>query len=186
MSPVSRTVKIATAGAVAATVAGFGATQALAASSPSPSSRSTTTPSASPSSGSGEGRGGPARHGGMGVDAAALATALGLQESAVQQALDSVRSTLRPSAPSEGTAPTEADRTARDKAMVTALAKALGVTEATVQSALDTIRSQHQADRRAELSDRLDDAVAAGTLTAADKNSVLKAFDAGVLGGKRG
>ena len=39
------------------------------------------------------------------------------------------------------------------------------------------------AEHRSDLSDRLDAAVKAGDLTAADKASVLKAFDAGVLDG---
>ena len=100
-------------------------------------------------------------------------------------ALEKVRAAQQPSTPpAQGTRPTDAERQAREKARVTALAKELGVTEAKVQAALDAIKADREASRRTELTTRLDAAVKAGTLSAADKASVLKAFDAGVLGGR--
>lgn len=181
MPPVSRSVKVAAAGGVAAVAAGIGASQALAASStPSPSATSSTAPRGTGERGPGHGRGGPGR----GVDTAALAKALGMSEDTVTSALASVRDATRPSSPpAEGSKPSEADRQAREKARVTALAKALGVSESKLQAALDSIEAEHRANRRADLATRLDAAVGDGTLTAADKASVLKAYDAGVLGG---
>jgi hypothetical protein len=187
MPTVSKSLKIAAAGGVAAVAAGIGASAAMADSTtPTPSGTATSAPSqAAP------GRPGPGvpggRHGGPGgLDAAALAKRLGLSEAKVTAALEKVRTAQQPSAPpAEGSKPTDAERAAREKARVTALAKELGVSEAKVQAALDAIEADRAASRRTELSTRLDAAVKAGTLTAADKASVLKAFDAGVLGGGR-
>ncbi len=58
-------------------------------------------------------------------------------------------------------------------------------------AALEKVRGEAVAEvrteARARLVERLDDAVAEGDLTAADKASVLKAFAAGVIGtGPRG
>ncbi|NNM46012.1 phage protease [Knoellia koreensis] len=194
---ISKPVKIAAVGGVVALATGIGASQALAAgSTPSPSATSSASPSTAPEQSGGsattdqEGRspggpGGPGRGGhGRGMDAAALASALGLSESKVQTALDSVREQLKPSSPpAQGTKPTEADRAAHEKAEVAALAKALGVSEAKVQAALDKVQAAQKTERRTDLSTRLDTAVKDGKLSAADKESVLKAFDAGVLGG---
>ena len=120
------------------------------------------------------------------MDAAALATKLGLTEAKVTAALEKVRAAQQPSTPpAQGATPTDAERQAREKAHVTTLAKELGLSEAKVQAALDAIRTEREASRKTELSTRLDAAVKAGTLSAADKASVLKAFDAGVLGGGR-
>ena len=196
MSPVRTSVKIAGAAGVAAIAAGIGASQALAdTTTPTPSGTTSAAPAQGDSSGpAGKGGpGGPGRgHGPGGADAAALAKELGVTEAKVKAALDTVRDATRPdkaaTPPAEGTPPTPptaAERTAREKARVTALAKALGLSEAKVQSALDAVRADREAARRSELSSRLDTAVKAGTLTAADKASVLKAYDAGVLGGPR-
>ncbi|GAB3247984.1 hypothetical protein GCM10027425_04160 [Alteromonas gracilis] len=135
------------------------------------------------------GPGGPGR--GPGMDAAALAEALGVDEAKVTAALEAVHDDLhaqREDAEADGerTPPTEAEREAMQQQMVTALAEELGVDEAKVTAALEEARSAHEAEHRTELSDRLDEAVTAGDLTAADKASVLKAFDAGVLGGPGG
>lgn len=138
------------------------------------------------------GPGGPGRGpGGPGMDAAALAEALGVDEAEVTAALEAVHDDLhaqREDAEADGerTPPTEAEREAMEQQMVTALAEELGVDEAKVAAALEEARSAHEAEHRTELSDRLDEAVTAGDLTAADKASVLKAFDAGVLGGPGG
>lgn len=138
------------------------------------------------------GPGGPGGHGhGPGVDAAALAKALGVSESKVSDALDAAREATKPAdgdKPAAGekpTPPTEAERTAREAAFAKALAKELGVDQAKVTKALETVRAARDAERRTELSERLDTAVKDGKLTAGDKASVLKAYDAGVLGGPR-
>ena len=119
-----------------------------------------------------------------GADAATLAEQLGIDKAKVEAAITTVRDANRPTEkPAEGTRPTEAEREARRTAYVTALAKELGVTEAKLTDALAEIRSEHEAEHRTRLGERLDTAVDDGTLTEADRSSVLKAFDAGVLGG---
>lgn len=62
-----------------------------------------------------------------------------------------------------------------------ALADALGIDKAKVDAAFQDIQASHKADMRTKLSEQLDASVAAGKLTAADKESVLKAFDADAL-----
>lgn len=189
MPTVSKSLKIAAAGGVAAVAAGIGASAAMADSTPTPSGTATTAPAQEGPGRGGPGGGGPGGHRGGpgGADAAALAKQLGLTEATVTAALEKVRAAEKPAtAPTPGTRPTppsDAQRQAREKAHVTALAKALGVSEAKVRAALDAVRAQREAGHRTELSSRLDTAVKAGTLSAADKASVLKAFDAGVLGG---
>lgn len=66
------------------------------------------------------------------------------------------------------------------------LAKELGVSETKLADAMEAVHGAAQADRRDHLSERLSDAVDSGDLTDADKASVLKAFDMGVLGGPFG
>jgi hypothetical protein len=191
MPTVSKSMKIAAAGGVAAIAAGLGASAAMAGTTtPTPTGTATAAPS-QPGAGTGRGpggHGGPGGHRGGpgGMDAAALASKLGLTEAKVTAALEKVRAAQKPATPpAQGTKPTDAERQAREKATVTALAKELGVSEAKVQAALDAIKADREASRKSELSSRLDTAVKAGTLSAADKASVLKAFDAGVLGGGR-
>lgn len=130
-----------------------------------------------------------------GLKAEVLAKELGLGQDRVQQALDAVREELRPdgSDSSDGTKPappTDAMRAARQAALAEALADELGVSEAKVKAALEVVQEQADAQRearraefRTNLVTRLDAAVKAGALTQADKTSVLKAFDARLLGG---
>jgi hypothetical protein len=194
MPTVTRSMKIAAAGGVAAVAAGIGASAAMAdTSTPTPSGTATAAPS-QPGGGTARGPGGDAGAGGPGghhdgpggADAAALATKLALPEAKVSAALEKVREAEKPvTPPAQGTRPTDAERQAREKARTVALAKELAVSEAKVQAALDAVRADREAGRKGELSSRLDAAVQAGTLSAADKASVLKAFDAGVLGGAR-
>lgn len=122
---------------------------------------------------------------GRGMDSAAFAEKLGVDEATLTAALQQVRAALRDAAGDEDHAgpPTEAERTARQQEFAAALAKELGIEQAKVTAALDALRAERQADARAVFSARLDEAVKAGTLTEADKAAVLKAFDAGVLGG---
>lgn len=123
-----------------------------------------------------------------------LAKELGLETDAVQKALDEVRDELRPDSKSTDESkpapPTEAERTERQAALAKALATNLEVSEAKVKAALAVANEQAEADReerradhRDDLVTRLDAAVKAGTLTEADKTSVLKAFDAELIGG---
>ncbi|WGY00192.1 hypothetical protein QI633_16795 [Nocardioides sp. QY071] len=169
----------------AGAVAGGASATALAANADD----TTSTPSATadqgrPGPGGPGGRGGP----GPGLDPAALAKALGVSENDLTDALDAVRDQLRPDAaaePAEGespTPPTDAERAEREAALAKALAGELGLDQAKVTAALDEVRAAHEAERRQDLSDRLDEAVTDGDLTADDKASVLKAYDAGVLG----
>lgn len=134
-------------------------------------------------------RGGPGGPGGAEM-AQELATKLGIDEEKVADALDAVREDLpkpeKPAAGEKPTAPTEAERAERQAAFAKALAKELDVSTAKVTSALEAIHAAHEAEHRDALATRLDTAVKAGELTTTDKASVLKAFDAGVLGGGPG
>lgn len=158
----------------------------------------TTTPSASasasPSAGGqkasdGEGRHGRRDRGGRdGELAETLAQKLGLKEADVSSALDKARESTRaakPSAtatPSAGTDRTRPDRATRDTALAKALATELTVDEAKVTAALEEIRAEHEAEHKAALQSRLDEAVKAGKLTDAEADAVVKAAEAGVIG----
>lgn len=120
-----------------------------------------------------------------------LATALGKDPEAVRTALEEVRDEQRAARQDQGdqrpaTPPTEAERQAHEQAFAAALAEKLGVDQQKVTDALSAARDAHRQERTAELTTRLDEAVAAGTITSADKDSVLKAVAAGVLGGPGG
>ena len=159
--------------AAGAVVGGASAT-ALAANADDTTDTTGTTSTQSPDPGR-PGPGGPGGHG-PGLDSTALAKALGVSEDDLKDALDAVRDELRPDA---------AERAEREAALAKALAEELGLGEAKVSAALEDVRAAHEAERRQDLSDRLDQAVSDGTLTTGDKASVLKAYDAGVLGGPR-
>lgn len=136
-------------------------------------------------------------HGGRGgrgdAPAAGLAEALGLEETAVTAALSAVREQLSSGLSAddesvegtERTRPTEAERAEHRAQLAAALATELDVTEQEVTAALESWGEERMAAGRTALAERLDVAVADGDLTAADRASVLKAFDAGVLGGER-
>lgn len=131
--------------------------------------------------------------GGPGVLAETLAEELDLEQSDVEDALAAVREDLRPDAPAEGekpTPPSDEERADRQAALAKALAKELDVSDAKVTAALaaaetqaESDREERQAESRTALVERLDAAVEDGTLTKADKTSVLKAYDADLLGG---
>ncbi len=122
-----------------------------------------------------------------------IAEELGLEEDVVREALSTVRDELRPAdgdADTPPEEPTEAERAARRAAFAAALAEELQVSETEVAAALDVLqaeaeeeRTERRAEARERLVERLDAAVEDGTLTAADMASVLKAFDAQLLGG---
>lgn len=113
-----------------------------------------------------------------------LAEALGVSQERLRDAMEAVRDEVRPTERPAGP-PGEAGMEALQDRLAAALAKELDLTQAKVEAALEEVRSAHEAQRRTHLSDRLDEAVEDGDLTAGDKASVLKAFDAGVLGGPR-
>lgn len=141
-------------------------------------------------------RGGPGGHGGIGEYAETLAEELGVREATVKRALLAVHRDLRSERAADGSTPsrpTEAERAERRAALAKALADELDVSEAKVTAALAVVEKQVEADRedrraqvRTHLVSRLDEAVEDGTLTEADKTSVLKAFDAEILGGPGG
>lgn len=124
-----------------------------------------------------DGRGGPGEIG------AGLAEALGLEESDVTAALRTVHEQREPGAAGEAGA--RADREVRQAELAAALADELDVAEQDIADALESMATDRAAAARSSLGDRLDTAVDDGSLTQADKQSVLKAFDAGVLGGGR-
>ena len=181
--------RISVAGGIAAVGLTLGGV-AMANAADDTTSTADTTGTASAPAGGFVHRGGPGGGPGGGDLAADLADELGLSESKVSDALDAVRDELpapeRPAAGERPTPPTEAERTAHEAAFAKALAGELDLTTAKVSDALAAIHAEHEAAHRSDLASRLDDAVEAGDLTSADKASVLKAFDAGVLGGPGG
>ncbi|BBE22859.1 hypothetical protein MN0502_17420 [Arthrobacter sp. MN05-02] len=138
-------------------------------------------PSASASATPGEGGGsGSGRHGG-GFDAASLAEKLGVEESAVSDALQAIRDEARAGKDAGGTP----DRDALRSALAASLAEALELDEATVQGALDELRAEQQEERSAALQERLDAAVSDGSLTQEEADGAAKAVELGILGGHR-
>jgi DNA-binding MarR family transcriptional regulator len=121
-------------------------------------------------------------HGGFGgVDAAALASKLGVDQSKVTDALKAFRDANKPTTPpAEGTRP---DPAAMQAELAKSLAASLGIDEAEVTAALDELRTAEQAERAAALKTRLDKAVTDGKLTQAEADAVTKAVQAGVIGG---
>jgi len=111
-----------------------------------------------------------------------LAEALGVSEKKLRAAFEAVHDDLKPADRRPDGPPTAAERTARRDKMTAALAKELGLSEAKVEAAFEKVHKAHAAERRDALNDRLDTAIENGKLTAADKASVLKAFDAGIWG----
>ncbi len=116
-----------------------------------------------------------------------LAEKLGVSEDEVTDAFAAIREDLAPNLEerAEGERPeppTDEEREAKQGELAAALAEELGVEASAVEDALAELRDDLEAGVRDSLADRLDDAVGDGDLTEADKASVLKAFDAGVLG----
>ncbi|GAA3626386.1 Clp protease N-terminal domain-containing protein [Microlunatus ginsengisoli] len=203
----SKRTALIVAGGVLVLGAGVGAAT-LASADPTPSAGPTAGPSAQPAGP--DGRGGPgAGPGGHGPRgrlaperlAKQLAAKLGVDETKVAEAITAFREASRPtrpaqpdsstqptpgSPPSPGSRPARPDPSARDEALAKAIAAKLGIDQAKVKSALDEIRSADEAaakaDGKARLTERLDAAVKAGTLTRAEADAVLKAYDKGVIG----
>ncbi len=128
---------------------------------------------------------GPGR--GHGLGGPDLAEALGVSETELQSALESVREQLEPSQTRDrSTPPADGEREERRGQMIDALAEELDLSAAEVTAAFEELQQGRADERRTALGDRLDEAVSEGDLTAEDRASVLKAFDAGVLGGGPG
>lgn len=175
-----KTRKVALGAGAAAVAAALSLGAAGMASAETATPEVTSTATTSPAEGGGFG----GHHGGRGggFDAAGLASKLGLDEAAVTEALQSAREALK----AERDASTERpDRAAMESAMAASLAEALGVEESAVQTALDELRAEKSAERAAELHERLDAAVADGTLTQAEADGAAKAVEEGVIGGGR-
>lgn len=173
----------------AGAVAGGLSAMTLSATADSPDDNTTSSSTAGSTEGiAWAGHPGPGGPGGrIGMDTTALAEALGVSEEKVSQALDEIREQLRPDAAARPSGderaapPTDEERAEREAAFASALAAALDLDETAVSDALDEVRAAHEAERREGLADRLDQAVTDGELTDADRASVLKAYDAGVL-----
>lgn len=183
----------ATALAVGAGIGVAGVASAAITPTPTPSASSSApadgspggTTSAGPADGKGT-RGGHGHAGFRGVDAAELATKLGVDEAKVTEALTAYRNANKPAAGTadgravEGTRP---DPAVKQAELAKSLAAALGIDEAKVTAALEELRTAEQEQRAAALKTRLDQAVTDGKLTQAEADAVTKAAQNGVLGG---
>jgi hypothetical protein len=196
MVSINKKASIAAVGAAVAVI-GLGVTQVARADD----TTSTTTPTATATStqgdpnkgttdsapGTGRGWGPGGRHGGMGpgmgkgVDLAALATKLGVDQTTLENALKAVRQDLKASrTPGQGTA-TKPDPATMQDELATKLASKLGVDAATVKAAFADLRAAHEADEQKAFDDRLAQAVKDGKLTQAEADAVKKAAQAGVI-----
>jgi hypothetical protein len=111
-----------------------------------------------------------------------LAKELGVSEEKLRAAFEAIHDDVRPAERPSGPPNKDVMRAMQSK-MSAALAEELGISQEKVEAAFAKQHEEFQARHRAELSKRLDTAVGDGKLTADDKKSVLKAFDAGVLDG---
>ncbi len=168
--------KLLAAGAAVAMTMGVVAVLPAQAETPSPTpTTSVSAPSPHGAAGFGEHNGGHG-HGGVDFNPSALATALGMDEQTVSDALSAVRDQWR----SERFV-TDETRGAHQDALAGALATELGIEESDVSEALSALQSERQAARLADDTGALDQAVADGTLTRDEANVVQKALDAGVV-----
>ena len=172
----SKKTAVAVAAGVLALGAGVGIAGVAAADpTPTPNPTSTASGSATP----GTDRPGGGRHGSGvrdGARVAELASKLGVSEDRVRDALQAIHDERRSSAP-----PTDQTPEQRDAALAKALAEKLGIEETRVTSALAELRAARQAERAAAVKERLDAAVADGTLTQAEADAVTKAIEQGVI-----
>lgn len=194
--------KLAIGGAAVLTTAGIslGLTQLANADSSSP--KPTESPSVSVATGQADNRQGghiDGQRGGMrglrGIDTAALAQKLGVEESNLKEALQSIQQSQKPgggpgqnqssgnhtdqateggegqppAAPPGGSGPGD-----RDAEIAKAVAQALGLDESTVTAAIQEVRTE--ANKKV-----LDQAVSEGKLTQAEADAVTKAAAAGIV-----
>lgn len=160
---------------------GLGATgMASATTATAPASSATSTDASVTATGDEANLKGP--RGGHGrVDAAELAEKLGVDEAAVTDALATAAKSAKADIETvEGERP---DREALKSAIVASLAETLGIEEATVQAAIEELKSERQAERAAAVQERLDAAVADGSLTQAEADGAAKALELGIIGG---
>ena len=150
---------------------------------PAPTSTSSATAEATTGDETAMDRKGGPRHvrGQGGVDAAALATKLGVDEAAMTDALQATRDAAK--AHTETTEGEKPDREALQSAVAASLAEALGLDEATVQTAIDELQTEKKAERSAAVQERLDAAVTDGSLSQAEADGAAKALELGILGG---
>ncbi|MDO5734846.1 MAG: hypothetical protein Q4P15_00060 [Propionibacteriaceae bacterium] len=186
------------AGAAAASLAvGLGMTQFAQAEtptpSPTPSATSSTLPGdTTPARGHHEDRGhhadpGHRGHEGSGLDVSALASALGLPESDVSDAVSVVRQRALDARP-QHTSPAErhAARESHRAAFAKALAEELGIEETEVTQAMEGLQRERSSASSAREKAALDQAVTDGTLTQSEADVVQKAIDEGIVSIHRG
>lgn len=130
-----------------------------------------------------------------------LAEELDIPEAEVEKALEEVRDELvpdlsdlkerwderrdegeRPDRDDLPAPPSEEEMEQHKQEFEKALAEALGVSEDELSDAFTELRDAAESGIRDDLEERLDGAIEDGDLTEADKKSVLKAYDAGVIG----
>lgn len=182
------TVSVVAAGA-AATGLGLGASSLASAqdTTPTPAPQSSAPADNGQATDTDQGRGEPGGPGGRGhggrggVDAAALATKLGVDQTKVSDALKQIGQERRDAAKSQSDQGTEPDEAARTAELAKSLADKLGVDQAKVQTALDELRAEHEATETSQLKSTLDQAVTDSKLTRAEADAVLKAQQAGVI-----
>ncbi len=126
---------------------------------------------------------------GYGASAVAdyLAEELGVSSDAVATALRQYHLDNPMTEP--GRTLTDAEMDARHEAEAAYLATALKVDAAKVEAALESFQSDRQAAMTAQMTERLNAMVAAGTMTRAQADAILAAHDAGepmMLGGRGG
>ncbi len=123
---------------------------------------------------------------GKGADLTELATALGVTETKLQDALTAVRDDLKAarkgSSTTPGTPSAKPDPATRQDELATKLAGKLGISADTVTKAMANVRASHEADEQKAFDDRLAAAVKAGTLTQSEADAVKKAAKAGLVG----
>lgn len=130
-----------------------------------------------------------------------LAEELGIPEAEVEEALEEVHEELmpdlsdlkkeferhfedgeRPDRDDFPAPPSEKEMEQHKQDFEKALAEALGISESELTKAFEELHDAAESGIREDLEERLDGAVEDGDLTVADKKSVLKAYDAGVIG----
>lgn len=167
------------AGVTAAALGGAGLAFADPTATPTDSPSASASPTGSPSQGKSQRDG----RGGHGMDTATLAQKLGVDEETLKTALQEIRQADRNGQENRDNS-TKPDPSTRQAELAKQLAEKLGIDEAKVTAALTEMEQSEQAGRRDQLKSRLDQGVTDGKISQADADAVLKAFDAGVLGGR--